>query len=68
MTGHKIDLQINATQLSSRKGLFVEINKLILKFKWKHKGPGIQRKLENIGASVLHDFKTYSKVTIINKL
>lgn len=48
---------------------FVDINKLIIKFVWRGKGPKIVKKIlkENnkVGGLTLPDFKPYYKETII---
>ena len=51
--------------------LFVETDKLTLKFIWKQKGPGISKttfKKNKIRGFILFDFKIYYRPTIIKTL
>lgn len=50
---------------------FIKIDKFILKFVWKFKGPKvvkiIPKKNNKIGAFILSNSSTYSKATVIKK-
>lgn len=58
------------SQSSSQQDFhFGEINKLILKLLWKHKGSGIVeailKKKNEVGRHTLPNFKTYYKTAVI---
>ena len=59
----QIDLQIQCNPYQHLSSLFVETDKLTLKFTWECKEP----KIEFEGLTV-PDFKFYYKATVINKV
>lgn len=52
-------------------GIFIETDKLILKFIWKYKGPTITKttlkKKSKFGGLILPDFRTYYKAIVITQ-
>ena len=62
--------RFNANPINIPAYILVEIDKLILKFVWKCKEPGIAKttlkKKHEVGGSTLPDFKSYYKVAVIN--
>lgn len=65
---HKLIYRFNAIPIKIPTGFFPEMNKLILKFIWKCKGPGRPTTLKkNITRRpTLSDFRTYQKAIIVN--
>lgn len=62
-------IYFNSTPINIAAGVFVEIDKLVLKFIWKCKGPRIIKtiliKKNKVGAVTLQVFKTYYIATAV---
>ena len=49
-------------------GFFAEVDKVVLKFLWKYKGPRTAKTIfekNKVGGCTLPDFKTYCQTTVI---